>query len=242
MKALVFNGSPRMDHGNTSLILTPFLEGMRECGAEVELFYTSRLHINPCLGDFNCWFKSPGACHQQDDIQMLHPKLRDSDVWVFATPVYVWGVTGPMKTLMDRLVPLVEPFVRLRNGHCSHPLRETTPDAKVVLISNCGFWEMDNFYPVLAQFEMFCRTLGIEFAGALLRPHGPLLSAMLEMGAPVHDVLDSAREAGRQLVQHGAMSGDTLKAISRDLLPKSTYLEMLNKEFDKELAMGTAAR
>ena len=238
MKVLVFNGSPRSEHGNTALILTPFVEGMRECGAEVDVLYTSRLHLNPCLGDFNCWFKSPGRCHQQDDMQTVHPKLRAAEVWVFATPVYVWGVTGPMKILMDRMVPLVEPLVNLRKGHCSHPLREDTPAAKVVVVSNCGFWEMDNFHPLLAQFEMFCRTLGIEFAGALLRPHGPLLSAMLEMGAPVHDVLDAARDAGRQMVQFGAMSGDTLKAISRDLLPKPVYLEMLNKEFDREMAVG----
>jgi hypothetical protein len=29
MKVLAFNSSPRMDNGNTHLILTPFLDGMR---------------------------------------------------------------------------------------------------------------------------------------------------------------------------------------------------------------------
>ena len=37
MKVIAFNSSPRMDKGNTALILNPFLEGMREAGAEVEL-------------------------------------------------------------------------------------------------------------------------------------------------------------------------------------------------------------
>ena len=242
MKSVVFNGSPNMERGNTALILMPFVEGMRECGVEVEVLYTSRLHINPCLGDFNCWLKTPGACHQQDDMQELHAKLRRSDVWVFATPVYVWGVSGPLKNLMDRMIPLVQPHITLLRGHCSHALRDDTPPAKIVLVSNCGFWEMDNFHPLLAQFEMFCRTLGVEFAGALLRPHGPLLSAMLEMGAPVHDVLEAAREAGRQLAQHGAISGDVQKAVSRDLISKQAYQEMLNKEFDRELAATAAAR
>ncbi|WP_332882068.1 flavodoxin family protein [Methanosarcina horonobensis] len=47
MKVLAINSSPRMDKGNTALILNPFLEGMKEAGAEVELFYTKKLNINP---------------------------------------------------------------------------------------------------------------------------------------------------------------------------------------------------
>lgn len=236
MKVLAFNGSPKMDKGNTALILEPFLDGMRETGAEVELLYTSKLKINPCLGDFNCWLKSPGKCHQQDDMQLVHPKLREADVWVFATPVYVWGVTGPLKNLLDRVIPLVEPFIYLNQGHCSHPLRPDTKRAKIVLVSNCGFWEMDNFDPLLAQMLTLCRIIGFEFAGALLRPAGPLLAAMLEMGAPVRDVLDAAREAGVQLVRDGAMSSETLQIVSRDLMPMDTYVQFLNQNFQQTLA------
>ncbi|WP_207637584.1 flavodoxin family protein [Desulfotruncus alcoholivorax] len=40
MKVIAINSSPNMGEGNTALILNPFLKGMREAGAEVELFYT----------------------------------------------------------------------------------------------------------------------------------------------------------------------------------------------------------
>jgi multimeric flavodoxin WrbA len=236
MKVLAFNGSPKMDKGNTALILNPFLDGMRQAGAEVELLYTSKLDIHPCLGDFNCWVKTPGKCHQQDDMQLVHSKLRESDVWVFASPVYVWGVTGPLKNLMDRVIPLIEPFINLNDGHCSHPLREGTRRAKIVLVSNCGFWEMDNFDPLLAQMRTLCRVIGFEFAGALLRPAGPMLAAMLEMGAPVQDVLDAAREAGVQLVRNGAISQRALQIVSRDLMPRETYLQFANQSFEKAMA------
>ena len=37
MRVVVINNSPKMNKGDTGLILAPFLEGMREAGAEVEL-------------------------------------------------------------------------------------------------------------------------------------------------------------------------------------------------------------
>lgn len=235
MRVLAFNGSPLMDQGNTARILTPFLQGLRDAGAQVELFHTKKLHIEPCHGEFNCWLKTPGSCYQQDDMQMLHERLRACDIWVFATPVYVWGVSGPLKNLMDRMIPLIEPFIVLRDGHCSHPVRPGTGAPKLVLVSNCGFWELDNFDPLLAQFTFLCRTLGVEFVGALLRPHGPALAAMLEMGAPVQDVLEAAKRAGDELARRGAISADTLDVVSRPLLPRDMYLRFANQGFQREL-------
>lgn len=43
LKVLAINSSPHKDRSTTSLILDPFLEGMREEGADVELYYTSDL-------------------------------------------------------------------------------------------------------------------------------------------------------------------------------------------------------
>jgi len=68
-----------------------------------------------------------------------------------------------------------------------------------------------------------------------LRPHGPALKGMMEMGAPVDDVLDASKEAGRQLVEDGRMSFETLKSVSRELLSLETYLEIVNKRFQEEL-------
>jgi multimeric flavodoxin WrbA len=231
MKVLAVNSSPKTDKGNTALILNPFLDGMREAGAEVELFYTKKLDIKPCQGEFNCWFKSPGACFQDDDMPKLHPKFREADVWVFATPLYVDGVSGPMKNLFDRLIPIASPFIELRDDHCRHPLREGTKRGKVVLVSNCGFWERDNFDALVVHIEAVCRNISREFAGALLRPHGPAVKPMMEMGNPPNDVFEAARDAGRQLVRHGSIEARTLEIVARDLLPRDRYLEILNRTF-----------
>jgi hypothetical protein len=90
------------------------------------------------------WSKSKGRKRNMKVLAInSSPKMRDADILVFVTPVYCDGITGPMKNLLDRTLPQVYPFFELRDGHCRHPLREDTKSSKVVLVSNCGFWEMD---------------------------------------------------------------------------------------------------
>ena len=131
MNVLAINGSPHADEGNTAMILNPFLDGMKDAGANVELFYTRKLKIGPCNGDLSCWFKNPGKCGQTDDMQMLLPKLKEADVIVWASPVYYAGITGPLKNLMDRQRPLI--------------MQEQTRKQKIVLVSTCGAWELSMF-------------------------------------------------------------------------------------------------
>lgn len=236
MKVIAFNSSPRMDKGNTARILNPFLEGMKEAGAEVEFYYTKKMKIKPCQGELHCWLVTPGKCFQDDDMNALYPKVPAADILVFAAPVYVDAVNGQMKLLMDRMVATIEPFIEMRDGHCRHTTRENyNPNGKVVLVSNCGFWEMDNFDPLIVHMKAACKNMKREFAGALLRPHGPAMATMLEMGMPLDDVFDAAREAGRQIVRDGKMKPDTLAAVSRELMPLDVYLAGANQYFRQEL-------
>ncbi|HNS20620.1 MAG TPA: flavodoxin family protein [Sedimentisphaerales bacterium] len=229
MKAVVINGSPRGDKGNTGLILNPFLEGMKSAGAEVEVFETKDMNVRPCQGEYACWFRTPGRCFQEDDMQKLLPELLTADVLVLATPLYVDGMTGPLKMVVDRMIPLGEPKIEYRDDHCRHPGRATVQDRKLALVSNCGFWELDNFDALVNHVQAIAKNLDAVFAGALLRPHGPALRAMLDQGIPVADVLDAARDAGRQLVETGSISTETLGTVSRPLLARDQYVAIANQ-------------
>jgi multimeric flavodoxin WrbA len=224
-----------MDKGNTALILNPFLDGMREVGAEVELFYTRKLKINPCRGCFICKLKTPGVCFQKDDMQMLYPKLGEADIWVFATPVYMVSMPGPMKNLLDRVHPLFQPFYELCDGHCWQLWREGTKHGKVVLVSSCGFWEMDNFDLLLDYMKAFFGSAEREFAGALLRPHADLLRPMMEQGEPLGNIFEAAKEAGGQLVRDDTMSTETLAMVSGELMPLEKYVEFYNQGVQQAL-------
>ncbi len=236
MKVIAINASPKMEKGNTAAILMPFLEGIKDAGADVEIYYTHQLHIKPCQEDLACWFNTPGSCSQKDDMEMLLPKLAAAEIWVLATPVYVDGMPGPLKILVDRIIPLILPFIELRDGHCRHPLREGAKSGRLVLVSSCGFWEIDNFDPLLLHVKAICRNANRDFAGALLRPHSRALISMTEKGEPVNDIFEAAREAGRQLVLEGRISNQVLAAISRTLLPLDIFLQSVNQRFNELLS------
>jgi multimeric flavodoxin WrbA len=235
MKAIAINASPMMDKGNTAAILIPFLEGMKEAGAEVELYYTKQLNINPCQGEFRC--RIEGKCFQKDDMEMLLPKLAEADIQVFATPVYVDGIIASLKILWERTVPLANPLFVLRNGHSHKPRREESDTGKVVLVSSCGYWEMDNFDAMLAHVKVRCWNINREFAGALLRPHSAALKIMASRGSSIDDIFEAAREAGHQLVKEGEMSNETLAAISRPLMPLEEYVRAVNQIYQETVAV-----
>lgn len=235
MKVVAINGSPRMEKGNTSVILTPFIKGMQDAGAEVELFFTRKLDIKPCLSCFTCWMKTPGKCLQDDDMQMLLLKFSKADIWVIATPVYTDGMTGAMKNLMDRLIPLLDPQMEIVNGHCRHPIREGVKKGKLVLVSNCGFWELDNFDSLVKHIKAICANFDREFVAALLRPYGSIMKTMESEGKPQSDIIEAAEKAGQELIMEGKISDGSIDSIGREVVTRDEYVTKYNKMIENIL-------
>lgn len=83
--------------------------------------------------------------------------------------------------------------------------------------------------------KAFCKNASAEFAGALLRPHGEAMPGMIEMGAPLDDIFEAAKEAGRQLAKRQKMSPETLDIVSRELMPREMYIQIANQYFQQSL-------
>lgn len=240
MKVIAINGSPNMGKGNTALILTPFLEGMKEEGAETELFYTRKLTIKPCIACWSCLLKHPGRCVHGDDMKMLIPKFLEADVMVYATPVYTHGMTGPLKTLIERMGPLAETQLEIRDGRSFHPVHKDLRHTKMVLVSSCLSWELDAFDALVLHMERICVNRESELT-TLLRPQAEAFKAMKEAGGPVEDITHAAMEAGRQMVRDGRVSNAVQNTISRELMPLEAYVQTLNQQIQNliEAARGT---
>jgi len=109
---------------------------------------------------------------------------------------------------------------------------------KVVLVSTCGFWELENFDSMIDYMKAFSRQSEREFAGALLRPHSMPFAGMLKMGKPVGDVLEAAKKAGRELVQDGQIAAETLSTIGRAVMPLEAFVAVANQKWQEAIDAG----
>jgi multimeric flavodoxin WrbA len=218
-----------MEKGNTAMVLAPFIQGMMDAGSDVELFYASRLEVKPCTcGEMYCWYKRPGECCIKDDMQLLYPKLRTADNLVLATPIYI-PLPGQMQDIINRLCPLVKPLLETRAGRTRARFHEDVGIRKIVLVSTGGWWERANFGTVVRIAKELAELASIEYAGALLRPHAFLMKTEGELTKDGESVLKAVRRAGNELVKEGAMSKETLEAISRPLISEEELRRRYNK-------------
>lgn len=93
----------------------------RAAGAEVSHFELEHTALASCLGDFDCWVKSPGQCRSaKDGFDALVQAVHDADVVVYATPLRFGGAGAPLKRVVDRLIGLVHPRFDVRHGLTHH--------------------------------------------------------------------------------------------------------------------------
>ncbi len=218
-----------MEKGNTAMVLTPFIQGMMDAGADVELLYASRLKIKPCTcGKMYCWNEMPGECCIKDDMQQLYPKLREADILVLATPVYI-PLPGDMQNIINRLCPLLDPLLEFREGRTRGRFRKDVGIREIVLVSTGGWWEKANFGTVVRITEELAKDARVEFAGAVLRPHAHLMKEKGELTQDGKAVLNAVRRAGYELVKEGVMTKESLETISRPLISQEELWRRYNK-------------
>ena len=100
MKIVVLCGSPHKA-GTSALLADKFIEGAQAAGHEVFRFNAAFEDINPCRGCDACGMNGP--CVQKDAIEekLIH-KLVECDMIVLVTPLYYFGFSAQLKTVIDR--------------------------------------------------------------------------------------------------------------------------------------------
>lgn len=91
--------------------------------AEKYFLYLDDMKINPCLGCFNCWTKTPGKCIINDDNELKNRLFIECDYIVLVSRI-LYGMYSPtFKVALDRIIPNISPFFQLVNGEMHHKKR-----------------------------------------------------------------------------------------------------------------------
>lgn len=99
MKIVVLQGSPNKK-GSTFILADCFRQGAEDAGHTVEMIDVAHAKIHPCTGCIHCGYEGP--CVQKDDVEEIRKKILGADMLVFATPLYYYGISAQLKTLIDR--------------------------------------------------------------------------------------------------------------------------------------------
>ena len=208
MKALALSCSPRGEgQSKSDLMLSHLVEGMRGAGAEVEVVELRRKTVKNCIGCFTCWTKTPGRCIHQDDMtRELFPKWLEADLVVYATPLYHFLMNATMKAFVERTLPVLQPFFEEGEGRTRHPLRNKHP--RFAILAVAGFPEEAVFDQLSYWVQTVYGRHGIV-AAEIYRAGAETLTvkALRDKAAAV---LDATRQAGRELVETGGVSAETL--------------------------------
>jgi multimeric flavodoxin WrbA len=164
MKILALQGSARKK-GNTAKVLGWVEEELINQGHEVTSVYLHTKNLNGCMGCAKCKNVSDEVgCVQKDDVPDILGQMIVSDLVIFASPLYFWGVSAQLKAVIDRTYSL---YTRYHEpGHAS--LLEGRRQA--LLVTGAGGWDNN----AEAAFTAF---------GRMQKPHKTIHAGQLYVGS-----------------------------------------------------------
>jgi len=106
MKAVFINGSPRKNW-NTHKLMTQAAQGAKDAGAEIEFFDLYDLQFTGCRSCFACKVKgskTASVCPYPDGLKPVMDAIREADVLVLGTPVYLGQMSAQLNLFWERLM------------------------------------------------------------------------------------------------------------------------------------------
>lgn len=99
MKVLLVNGSPH-EKGCTYRALCEVEKVLKESGIETEIYQIGKEPIAGCLGCGVC--RKLGKCVTNDKVADFIERAKDSDGFIFGSPVYYASIAGALASFMNR--------------------------------------------------------------------------------------------------------------------------------------------
>jgi multimeric flavodoxin WrbA len=229
MKILALNSSARTGgESRTELLLNRLVKGMQQAGATVSLVHLRKKNIKNCIGCYTCMTKTPGQCIHKDDMTLeLFPMWLQSDMVVYASPLFHYGVNATMKAFIERTFPVYQPFLERHGDMVYHPLRHRYP--AIVLLSVAGF-PHESVFDQLSNwanhtFGKGGRQSDVRLLAEIYRPASEI---MIRYKDKINDILDATEQAGQELVEEMKISPHTMARIKQPLDKTEAVMGLAN--------------
>jgi multimeric flavodoxin WrbA len=105
IKILGISGSPRKE-ANTDTLVKKALDACKKNGADTEFISLAGKEIKYCDYCDACTEKTGYTCPKTDDVAGILEAMKAADAIIIGSPTYFASVSGQLKTLFDRTLPL----------------------------------------------------------------------------------------------------------------------------------------
>ena len=228
MKILAINASHRGNQGSTHFMLQLLFQGAKSAGADCEEVILTKQKINRCLACGHC--NSEDTLHQcvyidKDDMQSIHQKMAAADIIIYATPIYVFGMSGLLKTFLDRLYAKGDSR-DLRLSACGlmfHQIDPAVCSKPFVPLICCSNFEDETPRNVISYFKTFSRFMDAPQVGCLVRKGGLLFGDNQNPEYAIRfpritQIYAAYEQAGRELAQDGIIHRKTMQRANQPVL------------------------
>lgn len=229
MKILAINGSYRGNRGQTGGFLKLLLSGAEIAGAECEEVILAKTTMQHCLGCDTC--HTPDhylSCvyAEKDGVEEIFKKITEADLVIYATPVYVFGISSLMKTFLDRYYCTsdVNQLRVTRSGLFFHHVNETICSKPFVPLICCDNLDAQMPVNVRDYFRTYARFMDAQMAGELIRNGARLFGDLNSYEHPeifprIPAVINAYQQAGFELATQGFISKKTQRAANQEIIP-----------------------
>lgn len=159
-KVMAIMGSPRKNK-NTDKLLDYLLTGMGELDYKINKIYLKDLDIHSCTGCDHCG--RTGVCIFDDGMSEIYDGFDNSDIVIFAAPLYFNSINGLSKNVIDRCQ---------RYWSIKYTLKENykrNEDRKGMFLSVGGApYSHNHFDGTLPIMEFFFKAINVNYLGNYL--------------------------------------------------------------------------
>jgi multimeric flavodoxin WrbA len=241
MNILALNASYRGEQGQTQHLINRLFEGAREAGAECESLTLVKLKINHCLGCNQCQrnarrlepapagqeprYEVTCVYHDKDDVSQIFAKMKQADLLIYATPIYVFQMSTLLKAVFERFYGACysAEFRVTKSGLMFHNVDPALMSKPFVSLVVCDNLENDTPANVRSYFKTFAGFMEAEQVGDLVRNAGALSGHGRDPAAEkrlpkLTEVYAAYHQAGRDLATQGEISPATQRKANQEIV------------------------
>jgi putative NADPH-quinone reductase len=239
LNIIAINGSHRGKNGYTQFLINKLFEGAKKAGAQCDTIVLADHKINECRGCRACHTEKyylKCIYNEKDDVKEIFDRMRNADILIYATPIYIFHMSGKMKVFLDRITSTGDssiPFLS-DSGLFFHDFDPKLLSKPSVLLTCQDNIENETSINVELYFKTFSRFLNIPIAGILRRKSGALAGhgkdPEKESKYPgIKDVYNAYIKAGEELVKYRKLSKSTQKTANQNIITMPALVEFMLK-------------